>query len=397
MTPLPLAGVRVLDLTHFLSGPFCTMILGDLGAEVLKIEDPGNPDDARTVPPFTIGAQSTYYLSLNRNKKSVTLNLKSPDGLEAFERLVTMADVVIDNFRPGVTARLKIDYPRLRALNPRIIGCSISGFGATGPAHDRPGYDYLMQALSGFMSVTGEPGQPPAKAGISIVDHLGGIFAAVAILAALSGRAQTGEGRRVDLALLDCQLSLFSYLAANFLNHGAVPERQAMSAHPYVVPCQNFQAKGGWFTVTAMAQKFWRPFCDAVGRPDLDDDPRFSTREARYRHREELLAILGPLFRERSVGEWVSRLEQSGVPVAPVNDLPAALDDPQVAARRMVIAMEHAAYGTVRVLGNPVKMEGTEERFSAPPLLGQHTEEVLTGLLGYSPALAAELRRRGAC
>ena len=393
----PLTGIRVLDLTHFLSGPFCTMILGDLGAEVLKIEDPHNPDDARTVPPFSIGEQSTYYLSLNRSKKSVTLNLKSPEGLAIFDRLVTKADVVIDNFRPGVTARLKIDYPRLRTLNHGIICCSISGFGATGPAHDRPGYDYLMQALSGFMSVTGEPGLPPAKAGISIVDHLGGIFAAVAILAAVVGRTQTGEGRHIDLALLDCQLSLFSYLAANYLNHGAVPERQAMSAHPYVVPCQNFQAADGWFTVTAMAQKFWPPFCEAVGRPELGDDPRFRSREDRYRNREALLAILEPLFRARLLGEWVARLEKHGVPVAPVNDLPTALADPQVAARRMVIGMAHAAYGTVRALGNPVKMDGVPDAFGPPPILGEHTEEVLTKLLGYSLSAVADLRGRGAC
>ncbi len=397
MTP-PLAGIKILDLTHFLSGPFCAMILGDLGAEVIKIEDPAHPDDARSVPPYQVNGQSTYYLSLNRNKKSLTLDLKSSKGLEVFDELVkSHADVVLDNFRPGVTRKLKVDYPRLRQLNPRIICCSISGYGQTGPYAERPGYDYLMQALSGTMSLTGEPDQPPAKTGVSVVDHIGGIFAAVGILAALAGRAATGVGRQVDISLLDSQISTLSYLAANFLNHGAVPERQARSAHPYVVPCQNFQTSDGWLSITPMAQKFWEKLCDALGQPDLRLDPRFATREARFRHKAELLAVLDPIFRSRPVDEWVERLLAHGVPAAPVNDLPKALANPQVAAREMIKEMQHPAYGLVRVLGNPVKVEGSPDRVEPAPLLGQHTAELLKSILGYSDETVQELHAQGVC
>jgi crotonobetainyl-CoA:carnitine CoA-transferase CaiB-like acyl-CoA transferase len=393
----PLAGVRVLDLTHFLSGPFCTMILGDLGAEVLKIEDPAHLDDARTVPPFSIGGHSTYYLSLNRNKKSVTLDLKTARGRELFYALVSRADAVVDNFRPGVTARLEIDYPRLRAINPAIVCCSLSGFGATGPARDRPGYDYLMQALSGLMSLTGEPDQPPAKAGISIVDHVGGLFAAVGVLAVLVEARRTGIGRQIDLALLDCQLALFSYLAANFLNHSAVPERQVRSAHPFVVPCQNFRAADGWLSVTAMTQRFWERLCAAIERPDLREDPRFRTREDRYRHRKDLVAVLDGILAARPVAEWMECLLRHGVPAAPVNDLPAALGDPQVLARGMVRELGHTAYGRVRVLGNPVKVSGADEPATPPPCAGEHTEEILCGLLGLSATDVAELRESRVC
>ncbi len=396
MTP-PLAGLRVLDLTHFLSGPFCTMILGDLGAEVIKIEDPAHPDDARSVPPFQIHGQSTYYLSLNRNKKSLTLDLKTAEGLGIFDALVCKSDVVIDNFRPGVTAKLKVDYARLQSLNPRIICCSISGYGQTGPYSERPGYDYLMQAISGTMSLTGEPDQPPAKTGVSVVDHMGGIFAAVGILAAVAGRNTTGLGRHIDLALLDSQVATLSYLAANFLNHGAVPERQALSAHPYVVPCQNFRASDGWLSITPMAQKFWEKLCDAVARPELRSDPRFVSRDARFRHKLELLEILNPIFEECSVAEWVDRMLAHGVPAAPVNDLPKALADPQVAARNMIREMEHSAYGRVRTLGNPIKLSGAAEQVEAAPLLGEHTDYLLKSILDYSDVAVRELHARRIC
>jgi formyl-CoA transferase/CoA:oxalate CoA-transferase len=365
------------------------MVLADLGAEVIKIESPNLPDPARLVPSTKVGGHTTYYLSLNRNKRSVALDLKDPAGHEAFLQLVDTADVVLDNFRPGVTERLGIDHDRLAARNPRIITCSLSGFGQTGPDRERPGYDYLMQALAGTMVLTGDPDGPPTKYGISVVDHVGGLFAAIGVLAAIAARDRDphGAGRSVDVALLDTHLSLLSYLAADLLNGGAVPERQRLSAHPTLVPAQAFPTADGYVVVMPLANHFFPPLCEAVAMPELASDPRFADAASRLAHRDELLPLLERRFAERTTDEWVNELSARQVPVAPVQSVAEALAMRQVQAREMVVQLEHPVYGTYRAVGNPIKISGSGPQPLAPaPTTGQDTGEVLGGL-GLSPDL----------
>lgn len=381
-----LEGLRVLELAAQLSGPYGAMVLADLGAEVIKIESPDRPDGARSVPSAKIGGQATYYLSLNRNKRSVLLDLKDPRGYDAFLKLAAVSDVVLDNFRPGVTERLRIDHPHLTAVNPGIITCSLSGFGHTGPERDRPGYDYLMQALAGTMSLTGDPDGPPTKYGISVVDHVGGLFAVVGILAALAARDRDPDrrGREVDVALLDTHLSLLSYVAAEALNGGQVPERQRMSAHPSLVPAQAFRTADGYLVVMPLANHFFPPLCAALGLPELATDPRFLDAGQRLRHREELLEVFEGRFAERSTADWVSTLEARGVPVAPVQTVTQALEMDQVRARDMVVELTHPSYGTYRAVGNPLKLSDTVQPLRPAPTAGQDTMAVLTELAGLS-------------
>jgi formyl-CoA transferase/CoA:oxalate CoA-transferase len=380
-----------LEVAGQLSGPYGAMVLADLGAEVIKVESPRRPDPARLVPSTKVGGHTTYYLSLNRNKRSVGLDLKEPAGHEAFLQLVDTADVVLDNFRPGVTERLGIDHDRLSARNPRIITCSLSGFGHTGPDRGRPGYDYLMQALAGTMALTGDPSGPPAKYGISVVDHVGGLFAAIGVLAAIAARDRDpqGAGRSVDVALLDTHVSLLSYLAADLLNGGGVPERQRLSAHPTLVPAQAFPTADGYVVVMPLANHFFPPLCEAVAMPELASDPRFLDAASRLAHRDELLPLLERRFAERTTHEWVERLSAHEVPVAPVQSVAEALAMPQVQARDMVVQLEHPAYGAYRAVGNPIKISGSGPQPLAPaPTAGQDTREVL-GALGLSPDLVA--------
>lgn len=373
------------------------MILADLGADVIKIESPSRPDPARSVPSTHVGDQTTYYLSLNRNKRSVLIDLKDPDGLEAFYGLVKEADVVLDNFRPGVTDRLGIDYDTLARHNPHIITCSLSGFGETGPDSGRPGYDYLMQALAGTMDLTGEPDGPPTKYGISIVDHVGGLFAVIAIQAALTARDRDadGKGSHIDLGLLDTHLSLLTYLACDWLNGGELPKRQRMSAHPRLVGNQLFRTSDGHMVVMPLTEGFFRLLCETIDLSELLDDRRFCNAEARRRHGNDLLEILESRFKERSTEEWIELLSNHGVPAAPVQTVADALEMQQVQDREMVIEMQHPAYGNYQMLGNPIKIAGYQARRDPAPTFGEHTREVLTGLTDLTSAQVDGFVARG--
>jgi crotonobetainyl-CoA:carnitine CoA-transferase CaiB-like acyl-CoA transferase len=389
-----LSGVRILDLTQFLAGPYGSMLLGDLGAEVIKIEAPGRGDPMRQMPPHFLEGESAYFLSVNRNKRSVTLDLKHPTGREVFLDLVRVSDVVLDNFRPGVMQKLGLDYETLRRVNPRIIACSISGFGQAGPYRDRPAFDLVLQAMSGAMSITGEPGRVPVRMGIPMGDLAGGMFAAQAICAALYARERTGEGCYIDLGLLDCLTSLLTYVAQYYLASGEVPG-PAGSQHQSVVPYGAFATADGYLVIAAFTEKFWQGICRALERPDLAEDPRFVRNALRVQNRDALMPILEAEFRKRTTAEWLARLEAEGVPCGPIYTVDQVLTDPQIAARNMLVHVQHPLIGDLPVLGNPVKVADAEERFDPPPLLGQHTEEVLREVLGYSKEKVAALREAG--
>jgi crotonobetainyl-CoA:carnitine CoA-transferase CaiB-like acyl-CoA transferase len=371
--PPPLAGLRVLELTHYLAGPYCTLFLADLGADVIKIESPDHPDLGRDMPGCRIEGEPAYFHCLNRNKRSVALDLKSEPGRAAFYRLVETAHVVVDNFRHGVMERLGAGPESLRQINPRLVTCSLTGFGATGPKRDLPAYDYLIQALSGMMSLTGDPGGKPTKYGISIVDHTSGLMGAFAILAALRGVEQTGAGRHVDLALLDSHVHMLTYLAADYLNCGMEPERYEDSAHPYIVPSQRFSTRDGDLVIMPMADRMWIQLCEALELGDLEDDAELRTAAGRLRNRERIVLRLGEEFARRETAPTVELLIAHGVPAAPVNSVPEILADPQVEARGMVVEA-----GGVRMLGNPVKLsDGDDQEYGRAPHLGEHTGEVL--------------------
>jgi crotonobetainyl-CoA:carnitine CoA-transferase CaiB-like acyl-CoA transferase len=380
-----------LDLTQTLAGPFGAMLLGDLGAEIIKIEPPGGCLTRRT-PPHYVHGDSTYFLSLNRSKKGLILDLKQETGRNIFYELVDISDVVFDNFRPGVMERLKLDYASLSKRNPRIICCSISGYGHTGPYRDRPGYDYIMQGIGGMMSLTGEPGAPPAKSGLSVIDHGTGMLAALGILTAIIAREKTGRGQFIDASLLDTQISFLSYVGASHLIGGEAPGKVPMSGHPSQVPMQLFMAKDDYIYILAGTDKFWDIFTGVIGRPELADDPRFVDMEARYQHKQELLDIVSPIISQKTVAEWMELIVAAGIPCGPVNSVEKALKDPQVLSREMVVELEHPLGGKLKMPANPLKMSDTPPSYTPPPAPGQHTAEILGGLLGYSEGKIEELR-----
>jgi crotonobetainyl-CoA:carnitine CoA-transferase CaiB-like acyl-CoA transferase len=389
------AGVRVLDLSRMLAGPYGSMLLADLGAEVIKIEDPDGGDPMRTMgPPYLPDGESAYFLAINRNKKSVVIDLTRDDGRDVFLDLVHHADVVWENFRPGVLTKLGCDYAALSAVNRRLVMCSISAYGQEGPYRDRPAFDLALQAMGGAMSVTGEAGQAPVRMGLPMGDLAGGMFGAFAVAGALFRRATTGEGAHIDLALLDAQVSLLSYMAQYFWTDGQVPPRLG-SAHVSVVPYGSLATRDGHLIV-AVFEKFWPGFCRAAGHAEWERDPRFAGNRDRVANRGALMPLLEAAFRERTTDEWLERLRERGVPAAPIQSVAQVLADPQVKQRQMVVELRHPTLGTLPTLGTPIKVDGAMGLdVVASPALGQHTDEVLSSLLGYPPARIAALREAG--
>jgi crotonobetainyl-CoA:carnitine CoA-transferase CaiB-like acyl-CoA transferase len=379
----PLQGIRVIDLSMMLAGPAGSMLMGDLGAEILKVE-PLDGDETRTIPPYAYGEDSAYFWAINRNKKALAINLKSPEGREIFYDLVKKADVVYDNYRPGVLERLQIDYEKLKRHNPQIICSSISTFGHTGPDRDRPGYDLIVQAMSGGMSVTGEPGRTPVRAGIPIADLVGGLISVHGVLAAYIHRLKTGQGQKVDLALLDSQVYLLTYLAQYFFHSGVVAGPPG-SGHMSLVPYQAFQTKDIQIVVVAHRDHFFKRFCEAIGRPEWVQDPRFATREARLQNKSILVGLIESHLQTRPGDEWLEAIQKAGVPAGPINTLDRVLESAQIRAREMVVEIDGPDGKKIKTIGNPLKMGATPVKtFTRPPRLGENTREVLSSLLGYS-------------
>jgi len=389
----PLFGIRILDLSQLLAGPYGTMILADLGAEVIKIERPGEGDLARGMPPHFFHGESLYFISINRNKKSLTLDLKAKEGLDIFYRLVGLSDVVYDNFRPGILEKLRIDYETLKKINPRIISCSVSGYGQTGPFKDRPAFDLIIQAMGGIMSYTGEPGRMPVRMGAPMGDLAGGIFAAHGILAAIYQREKTGLGQRIDISLLDSQISLLIYRGIYYLLAGEIAQPVG-SGHVSAIPIRAFKTRTFDIVIDCNTDKFFQELCDGLGRKELASDPRFRTRADRLKNKDTLYAILEEAFLEKSGEEWVKALE-GRVPVGPINTVDMALKNPQILARDMVVETTHRSGEKLKLLGNPIKMpQRGKEEFVPPPSLGENNEQILTTLLGLTSSEVQRLREK---
>ena len=392
---LPLSGVRILDLTLIMAGPYCTLILGDLGAEVIKIEKPGIGESSREMPPHFFEGQSAYFIAMNRNKKSMTLDLKSEAGKRIFYDLAKKSDVVIDNFRPGVVKKLGVDFDTLKTMNPRIICCSISGYGQTGPFRDRPAFDLVIQARGGIMSYTGEPGQMPVRMGAPMGDLSGGLFASQGILAALYQREKTGRGQRIDISLVDCQTSLLTYRAQFYLV-GKEIARPVGSGHVSAHPIRAFRTKTFDVVIDANTESIFAELCDAIGKPEMAQDEKFNSRENRLKNKEELYTILEKAFLTKTGEEWLEALEKR-IPIAPINTIDKALADPQTLSRSMVVEVEYPNGKKLNIVGNPIKMsEAEQEVFKRPPYLGEHTEEILRDLLNYSPDQIKDIKSKKA-
>ena len=397
---LPLADVRILAVEQFGAGPWGTLQLADLGAEVLKIEDPAADGDVgRYVPPFQEGEDSLFFETFNRGKKSLSLDLRRPEARDVLHDLVRVCDGVYSNLRGDQPARLGLTYAQLREVNPRIVCCSLSGFGMTGPRAGEGGYDYMMQGLAGWQSLTGEPGGPPTKSGLSLVDLSGGYASAIALLAGVWRARRDGVGCDCDVSLFETALHELMYIGPWAATHGYVPPRRPRSAHPTIVPFQNFEAADGWLVVGAAKQKFWERLCDVIGRPELNEDPRFATMAERNEHRGELLPLLDEAFRTRTVDDWVAALVAAGVPASRVNTVTEALEDAQTVARGDVVEHEHPRLGTVRSIRTPLRLEQDGASLERPPergpFRGEHTAEVLAELCGYTPEHLRELAAAG--
>jgi crotonobetainyl-CoA:carnitine CoA-transferase CaiB-like acyl-CoA transferase len=397
----PLHGIRVLDLGRHLAGPTCAQYLGDLGADVIKIENPERGEDGRAAgPPFFDAngpaehGESAFFLSANRNKRSLALDLKRPEGQELFRRLANTADVVIENFRPGVMEALNIGYEAVSAQNPRIIYCAISGYGPDGPFASRPGLDNIIQGFAGLMTVTGFEGGEPTRVGIPIADLLTGLLGAFGILAALQARERTGRGQRVETSLLESMVGTMGFQAVRVLNGAGVPP-PAGNFHPINAPYGAFRTRDGWLTIGATGPKRWTAFCNLIGAPEWLIDPRFATNGDRYSRRYELAELISEKLQARTSAEWEPLLNDAGIPCGPIHRLDEALDHPQVRHREMVVEREHPTMGSVRLLGLPVKLSDTPAAIHrTPPLMGQHTDDILRDL-GLTDADLAGLRERG--
>jgi crotonobetainyl-CoA:carnitine CoA-transferase CaiB-like acyl-CoA transferase len=388
----PLAGIRVLDFSRVVAGPFCTMQLGDLGAEVVKIEHPEHGDDSRGMKPPEAGGEAHFFLAFNRNKKSVALDLSTPAGRDVAERLAARSDVLVENFRPGVMKRLGLDYETLAPRYPRLIYCSISAYGQTGPMAARPGFDPVLQAESGMMALTGFPDGDPLRHPLAIIDTFTGLYAASAILAALLARRDTGRGQRVELALLDCGVAMLGNVGQYYLTSGRDPARLG-NAHPAAVPVGLFKTKTGPFYLACATDRLFRQLCEAIGRPDVADDPRFARNTARVMNREALFAVLDAVFAAETREHWLARFREAGLPAGAVRPISEALESEEVQTRGMVRRVVHPAAGELRLLGSPLRLSDTPvTEPSPPPTLGQHTDEVLRDLLGFDEARIAALR-----
>ena len=378
----PLEGLRVLDLSRVLAGPYCTMILADLGAEVIKIEPPGEGDDSRAFAPF-IGNESAYFMSLNRGKKSIVLNLKNEKDKAAFLELVRIADVLVENYRPGTMEKLGLGYEELREINPRLVYAAISGFGHTGPYSQRPAYDMIVQAMGGIMSITGDPNRPPTRVGTSVGDITAALFGTIGILTALNVRNTDGTGQKVDIGMLDCQVAILENAIARYEVTGQAPKPMG-SRHPSIAPFEAYPTKDYFVIIPAGNDTLWAKLCNILGITQYIDDPRFKTNRDRVANVEILYDLLGEVTKTRTTDEWMDILETGGVPVGPINTIDKVVADPQVLAREMIVEITHPVAGPMKIAGNPIKLSDTPGKVSEPaPLLGQHTDWVLRDVLGW--------------
>jgi formyl-CoA transferase len=391
--PQALEDVKVLDLSRILAMPYCSMMLGDLGAEIIRVERPGSGDETRHWGPPWAGEQSAYYLSINRNKKSITVDLKKKEGQEIIRRLAQQSDILLENFLPGSLAEMGLGYEQIKALNPGIIYASVTGYGQDGPYRDQPGWDFIIQAQGGLMSIIGENDGPPYKVGVAIVDISAGFFACSAILAALHYREKTGTGQHIDIALLDSQVAWLANQASNYLISGKVPRRMG-NAHPNIVPYETFRAKDGTYIALGVgSNNQWQKFCKLAHLENLMEDPRYATNPKRVENRKELVAYLQQVFLQKNADEWLAILTAAEIPNAPINTIDKVFADPQVQARDMVVEMEHPVTGRYKIVGSPMKLSETPVQYRiAPPVLGEHTEDVLQKVLGYTPKRIARLR-----
>jgi crotonobetainyl-CoA:carnitine CoA-transferase CaiB-like acyl-CoA transferase len=387
----PLDGILVLDLSRILAGPYCSMLLSDFGADIIKIENPDKGDDTRAYGPPFVDGESVYFMSINRGKKSLTLNLKSPEGREILTKLIQRSDVLLENFRRDFLQRLGFGYAEVAKLNPKIIYASVTGYGHTGPWADRPGYDLAVQGQSGIMSLTGDPNGPPYKTGTSLADITAGVYATLGILLALHARARTGRGQKVDVSLLDGQVSFLTYQAGIYFGTGKTPTRKG-NQHPTIVPYETFKARDRYFNLAVGNDRLWQQFCDLLGRQDLKTHDQFATNPKRVENHDELFPVLQDIFSVRNADHWLALFEKAGIPCGPIYTVGEVLNHPQVQAREMVVERPHPKLGKVKMTGVPIKLSDTPgEAGAAPPLHGQHTEEILREL-GYN---AADLKKRG--
>ena len=394
-TDLPLSGIRVLDLSRILAGPYCTMILGDLGAEIIKVERPGVGDDTRTWGPPFAGGESAYYLCCNRNKRSITIDLQKPSGAELVREFAKVSDVVVENFTPGLMKRFGLGYEALREVNPRLVYCSISAYGQDGPYRDRPGYDMVLSAVGGLMWITGEQDGDPCKVGVAITDVVTGVHASGAITAALLWRERSGRGQYIDCSLLDVQVSALANIASSYLVAGKEARRWG-TAHESIIPYQVFHAKDRPIAIAVANDKLWGNFCRVIGREEWISDPRFESNPRRVENREVILPLVADVIARRTCDEWVKLFVEASIPCGPVNNMQSLFADPQVLHRGMVGEVEHPTIGTLRLAGLPIKYSETPGAIrNPPPLLGEHTDEILTDVLGYTPDKIDVLRGDG--
>ena len=393
--------LRVLDVSRALAGPYCAMMLGDFGADVIKVELPDRGDESRSWGPPFVGkpyqsypGESAYFMAINRNKRSITVNLKSPEGQEIIRRLAAESDVFVENYRTGTLEKMGLGYEDLRLLNPRLIYCSISGYGRNGPYADRPGYDFTIQAEGGIMGMTGPEDGAPYRVGISIIDLTTGIFACTAIWAALYTRELTGEGQLIDISLLDTSVALLANVACNYLVGGVEPLRMG-NAHFTIAPYEVFRARDRWFTLGAANPRQWEMVCEVIGKPELKNDPRFVTNKDRVANRAALAKILNEAFAQKDASEWLAKLQEADIPSGPINTIPDVFNHPQATVRNFKVEIEHPTAGMINLPGFPYKMSQTPAKIHRPPpLLGEHTEEVLIERLGYTSEKVAQLKEQ---